>query len=66
MIIENSEIGYLPDKYAEKSTFLEGFSLAPWQVESLQKRHICLHTFTSHALGYNRIDEYNTLVISNL
>ena len=28
--------------------------------------HIYLHTFTFHLLGYNTVDEYNALVISDL
>ncbi len=35
-------------------------------VENVEYFHILLHTYTSHALGYNGIDEYNTIVISNL
>ena len=66
MIIENSEISYLHDKNAEKSALGKVFPLRRASSKNLQKRHIYLHTFTFHALGYNGIDEYNTLVISNL
>jgi hypothetical protein len=38
----------------------------PWGRQKLQKRHIYLHTFTFHAFGYNRMDECNMLVISDL
>jgi hypothetical protein len=66
MIIENSEIGYLRGKLHEGRTRLEEVSPSAWGVEKPQKRHICLHTFTSHKLGYRGMSKYNTLVISYL
>jgi hypothetical protein len=66
MIIENSELGYLHDKSAERSAFGQRIPLRLGKSEMFKKRHIYLHTFTFHTLGYNRKDEYNTLVISNL
>ncbi len=66
MIIENSKISYLHDKNAEKRACWHVFPLAPDKSEKPSKRHIYLHTFTTDALGYNGINDYNALVISDL
>ena len=65
MIIENSEISYLRDKRHQRGAHSDEFPPAQGVVK-LQKRHIYLHIFTFHALGYHEMGRYNTLVISDL
>ena len=49
-----------------RESLLTKFFLATSAAENTRKRHIYLHTLTFNALSCNGIDEYNTLVISNL
>jgi hypothetical protein len=65
MIIENNKIRYLRGQNADKGG-IGGKVFPRMGSQKPQKRHIYLHTFTFHALGYSGIDKYNTLVISNL